>query len=69
MGQLDSKLDYVNATYLLHLKWITVRNYVNTFSLHCQQGQEMFQAQMDNMFGGEMVGEIPMFFLREKKQT
>lgn len=27
----------------------------------------MFQAQMGNIFGGEMAGEIPMFFLREKK--
>lgn len=69
MGQLDSKLHYVSAAYYTWNE-ITIRSYVNPFSFHCHQGQEMFQPQMGNIFGAKNGGRnTNVFSERERKKN
>lgn len=48
------------------LATLKMKSPLETFSFHCHQGQEMYRAQMDNIFGSKMVGEIPIFFWGRK---
>ena len=35
------------------LTTLKMKSLLETLSFHCHQGQEMYQAQMDNIFGGK----------------
>lgn len=42
---------------------------LETLSFHCHQGQEMYQAQMDNIFGGKNEGRNTNVFPKGEKWT
>ena len=48
------------------LTTLKMKSLLETLSFHCHQGQEMYQAQMDNIFGGKNEGRNTNVFPKKE---
>ena len=51
------------------LTTLKMKSLLETLSFHCHQGQEMYQAQMDNIFGGKNEGRNTNVFPKKENWT